>query len=75
MNAPTSLQDWRKSKALTQQDLADAVGIHVQYLSAIECGRRRPGMALATKIRDYTGGVVSLDALAAASSAAERKAA
>ena len=64
MNAPTSLQDWRKSKALTQQEMADAVGIHVQYLSAIECGRRRPGMRVARKILDYTGGAISIDALA-----------
>lgn len=63
MTSPTSLQEWRKSKALTQQEGADAVGIHVQYWSAIERGARRPGMSVATKIRDFTGGAVSLDEL------------
>lgn len=75
MNIPTSLQDWRKSKALTQQELADALGIHVQYLSAIERGARRPGMQVATKIRDYTDGAISIDTLASRGSAADRKAA
>lgn len=64
MNRPISLQEWRKSKALTQQDVADALGIHVQYVSAIERGARRPGMSVATKIREFTGGAISLDTLA-----------
>lgn len=64
MNRPISLQEWRKSKALTQQDVADAIGVHVQYVSAIERGARRPGMSVATKIREFTGGAISLDALA-----------
>lgn len=73
MNSPISLQEWRKSKALTQQEFADRIGVHVQYVSAIERGARRPGMRLATKIRDYTGGAVTLDVLASQSRAADRR--
>jgi len=52
-------------QAITQQELANRLGVHVQYVSAIECGRRRPGMTVALRIRDMTGGDVSLDDLVA----------
>lgn len=48
---------------MTQKDLAAALGVHVQYVSEIERGRL-PGMRVAMKIRDVTGGVVTLDDLA-----------
>jgi len=58
----TSLKNWRESKGLTQKNVADGLGVHVQYVSAIERGARRPGMRVAMAIRDYTDGAVSLDA-------------
>ena len=64
---PVTLKKWRESKGLTQQEMADAIEIHVQYLSALECNRRRPGMGVATKIRQFTDGAVSLDKLVPAS--------
>lgn len=64
-----SLKQWRERAALTQQQLADAIGVHVQYISAIERGARRPGMVVAKKIRSYTNGAVGLDALADAKAA------
>jgi transcriptional regulator with XRE-family HTH domain len=60
----SKLKSWRESKGLTQQQLADQVGVHVQYISAIERGARSAGMRVATRLRDLSGGVVSLDDLA-----------
>jgi len=60
-----TLRQWREMQAITQQELANRLGVHVQYVSAIECGRRRPGMTVALRIRDMTGGDVSLDDLVA----------
>ena len=71
---PVTLKKWRESKGLTQQEVATAIGVHVQYISALERGARRPGMGVATKIREYTDGAVSLDKLVPASSS-ERQAA
>ena len=64
---PVTLKKWRESKGLTQQEVAHAIGVHVQYISALERGARRPGMGVATKIREYTDGAVSLDKLVPAS--------
>lgn len=64
MSRPTSLKSWREREGLTQRAVADGVGVHVQYISAIERGVRRPGMRVATAIREFTKGAVSLDALA-----------
>jgi len=58
-----SLKDWRKTKGLTQLEVAADLGIHVQYVSAIERGAKRPGMRVAMSIREYTGGLVTLDSL------------
>lgn len=58
-----SLKSWREKHAVTQQALAARLGVHVQYVSAIECGRRRPGMQVALKIRDVTEGEIGLDDL------------
>jgi DNA-binding XRE family transcriptional regulator len=60
---PASLREFRENAGLTQQQLADAVGVHVQYISAIERGARKPGMVVATRIRDFSRGLVSLDML------------
>lgn len=70
-----TLKKWRESSGLTQQAVAAALGVHVQYVSALERGARRPGMKVATAIRDLTGGAVSLDALVPPVDPATRRAA
>lgn len=60
---PVTLKKWRESKGLTQQELANAIGVHVQYVSALERGARRPGMGVATRIREFTDGVIGIDQL------------
>jgi len=64
------LKSWRESQGLTQQQLADGIGVHVQYISAIERGARRPGMRVALRIKEYTRGAVTLDVLASPQEAA-----
>lgn len=59
----SSLKAWREANGMTQLALAEKLGVHVQYVSAIECGRRRPGMTVALKIRDLSNGDVGLDDL------------
>lgn len=66
MSRCVSLKNWRESKGFTQKVIADGIGVHVQYVSAIERGVRRPGMRVALAIRDFTGGEVSLEALVTA---------
>jgi transcriptional regulator with XRE-family HTH domain len=58
------LKKWRETKGLTQQELAAAIGVHVQYVSKIERGERIPGMRVATRIRDFSEGALTIDALA-----------
>ena len=62
VSSPISLKIWRESKGFTQKEVAEAIGVHVQYISDIERGVRRPGMQVATAIRDFTKGEVGLDA-------------
>lgn len=58
------LKSWREANDLTQRELAEQLGVHVQYVSAIERGARRPGMRVAIKIREVTQGAVTVDDLA-----------
>ena len=52
------LQDFRKQKSLTQEELAKAVDVVPDYISMIERGVRMPGFALAKKIADFFGTTV-----------------
>ena len=36
----------RHARGLSQEDLAALADIHVTYLSALECGKRNPSMAI-----------------------------
>ena len=63
MVKPISLKEWREGAGLTQAELAGKLGVHVTYISMIERGARRPGMRVATSIREFTGGSVTLDSL------------
>lgn len=44
------LQMVRTTKGLTQEQLADKVGVVRQTISEIECGRKKPSVELAKKI-------------------------
>ena len=57
-----TLKKWREINDKTQAWVANAIGVHVQYVSAIERGVRTPGMSVAVAIRDLTDGAVTLDA-------------
>lgn len=43
------LRKWREGKGLTQRVLAEQLGVHPQYVSDIERGKRRPGMDVAVR--------------------------
>ena len=45
----------RKSRNLTQQDVADACGISRSYVAAIECGIRSPHPKVAKRIGKLFG--------------------
>ena len=62
MSRCVSLKNWRESKGITQKVVAAGIGVHVQYVSAIERGVRRPGMRVALAIRDFTSGEVLMHA-------------
>lgn len=53
---------YRKEKGLTQQDLAERLGIHKVYLALIETYKKTPSTKLALKIEQLTG-VGRLDVL------------
>jgi transcriptional regulator with XRE-family HTH domain len=60
---PEKLRTLRKRHTLTQQQLADQLGITSGvYISDLESGKRRPGVELLFKIADLFG--VTADQLA-----------
>ncbi|MDA3731625.1 helix-turn-helix transcriptional regulator [Niameybacter massiliensis] len=46
------LKFYRKESKLTQEELAEKVGVHKDYISMIERGKRTPGFSLSKKIAD-----------------------
>jgi transcriptional regulator with XRE-family HTH domain len=52
-NFATNLVRLRKSKELTQQELADALGVNKQQLSEFERGRRTPNFEVLDRIAEY----------------------
>ncbi|WP_053985271.1 helix-turn-helix transcriptional regulator [Niameybacter massiliensis] len=44
------LKQFRVESKLTQEQLAEKVGVHKDYISMIERGKRTPGFALSKKI-------------------------
>ena len=46
----TKIREFRKKKGMTQQDLADAVGVTRQTINALENARYNPSLLLAYKI-------------------------
>ncbi len=49
----TTIKEQRKIAGLTQEDLADAVGVSRQTIISIERGRYVPSLPLALKISRY----------------------
>ncbi len=50
MNFPTQLIQLRKQRELTQQQMADAVGIHVNQIKRYEAGTTQPTLEALVKI-------------------------
>ena len=46
----TNIREFRQLKGLTQQELADAVGVTRQTINALENARYNPSLVLAYKI-------------------------
>lgn len=55
------LRKWRKSKGLTLQECAAAVGTSRMVWSDWERWRRRPNKQFMPRVRALTGGVVTAD--------------
>jgi transcriptional regulator with XRE-family HTH domain len=49
----------RESKNLTQEDLADKVGVHLSYIGNIEIGAKRPSLGTLFIIAEELGVKVS----------------
>ncbi len=48
-----SLKVWRARRDLTQQELADEIGVSRQTINAIEVGRYDPSLPLAFDLAEY----------------------
>ena len=51
----TKIPELRKSRKMSQQELADAVGVTRQTITSIEVGKDTASLALAYKIAHYFG--------------------
>lgn len=51
----TRIKDFRKQKSLTQQELADIVGVTRQTINALENGHYNPSLILAYNIAQTLG--------------------
>lgn len=54
------LRKWRIDTEHTQEDMAFVLRIDQAYYSKVELKRRRPSVALAKRIKQYTQGAVTL---------------
>ena len=61
MNLGQRITDRRRKLQITQQDLAQALNLTPQHISAIEKGKKIPSLDLTTKIAEQLG--VSIDYL------------
>lgn len=71
METKHPLTKWRTENNLTQGELAAEVEVTRWMINRIELRERRPSLTLATKIRNFTNGAVSLDDLASAPGVSE----
>lgn len=49
------LKHYREQRGLTQQGLADAVGVTLSTIGRIECGIREPGNGLRRRLAEALG--------------------
>ncbi len=49
----TRIQELRKTKKVTQNELADAVGVTRQTIISLECGRYHASLILAHKLAQF----------------------
>jgi len=49
------VENWRNTRELTRQQLADAVGVHYQTIGYIERGEYAPTLALALRLAKALG--------------------
>lgn len=54
-NLETKIRQFRQEKAMTQQELADLVGVTRQTVNALENARYNPSLILAYKITKVLG--------------------
>ena len=50
-----ALKRIRKERGFTQQQLADALGLHIKSYQRYECGTRRPNIYMLLKIAELLG--------------------
>jgi transcriptional regulator with XRE-family HTH domain len=50
-----NVQQARRERGLSQEELADRAGVHQTYLSGVERGRRNPTMTVLQKIAQALG--------------------
>jgi transcriptional regulator with XRE-family HTH domain len=55
----SKLRSYRKDNRITQSAFAERVGALQSTISKIEMGLQVPGLALALKIQEATGGIVT----------------
>lgn len=51
-NITTNLRDWRKSKKISQQELAQMVGVRRETIVHLENNRYNPSLEMALKIAE-----------------------
>lgn len=61
----SKLRDFRKSKEMTQADLARKVGVRKPTISRIESGARVPSVSLIRRLIEFSGGELTADDLLA----------
>lgn len=61
MSIGSNIKTIRQIKGMSQEDLADAMGVTQAYISIYECGQRKPGEDVLNKIAKELG--VSADLL------------
>jgi transcriptional regulator with XRE-family HTH domain len=58
VKGPKRLRTWREGAKMTQQAVADAIGIDLAKYNSFENGRQRPGLDHAVAIQFVTGAEV-----------------
>lgn len=54
-----NIQQYRESKDMSRQELAEVIGCTAEYVRLVEKGERRPSVDMAKKIESLTDGEVT----------------